>query len=45
MTKAIFFDIFGTLVDWRTSLIKNIRKSAVLDKDDSFIELWLLIGD
>jgi 2-haloacid dehalogenase len=42
MTKAIFFDIFGTLVDWRTSLIKNIKKSAVLDKDDSFIELLVI---
>ncbi len=42
MIKAIFFDIFGTLVDWRTSLIKNIRKSAVLDKDDSFIELLVI---
>ncbi|MBV69351.1 MAG: haloacid dehalogenase type II [Pelagibacterales bacterium] len=42
MTKAIFFDIFGTLVDWRTSLIKNISKSAVLDKDDSFIELLVI---
>ena len=42
MTKAIFFDIFGTLVDWRTSLIKNIRQSALLDNDDSFIELLVI---
>ncbi len=42
MTKAIFFDIFGTLVDWRTSLIKSIRKSAMLESDDSFIELLVI---
>ena len=22
MIKAIFFDVFGTLVDWRTSIIR-----------------------
>ena len=43
MTKAIFFDIFGTLVDWRGSLIKNLRKSRVFDGyDDSFIELLVI---
>ena len=43
MTKAIFFDIFGTLVDWRGSLIKNLRKSRVFDDyDDSFIELLVI---
>ena len=42
MTKAIFFDIFGTLIDWRTSLIKNIRQSKIINKDDSFIELLVI---
>ena len=43
MTKAIFFDIFGTLVDWRGTLIKNLRKSRVFDGyDDSFIELLVI---
>ena len=38
MTKAIFFDIFGTLVDWRTSLVKKIKKSKIFNEDVSFEE-------
>ena len=42
MIKAIFFDIFGTLVDWRASLIKNISKSEIFHKNDSFIEQFVI---
>ena len=27
--KALFFDIFGTLVDWRSSIIKGSQKLEV----------------
>ena len=27
--KAFFFDIFGTLVDWRLSIIKGIKKNLL----------------
>ena len=42
MTRAIFFDIFGTLVDWRGTLIHNIKKNMVFEKNDSFIELLVI---
>ena len=42
MTKAIFFDIFGTLVDWRGTLIHNIKKKMVFEKNNSFIELLVI---
>ena len=38
MIKAIFFDIFGTLVDWRGSLIDQIKQEKIFNKDDLFIE-------
>ncbi len=38
MIKAIFFDIFGTLVDWRTSLIDEIKKNKVIKEKDIRIE-------
>ena len=38
MVKAIFFDIFGTLVDWRTLLIENIESSGVIKEKYSFLE-------
>ena len=42
MTRAIFFDIFGTLVDWRGTLISNIKKNMVFENNDSFIELLVI---
>ena len=42
MTRAIFFDIFGTLVDWRGTLIHNIKKNMAFKKNDSFIELLVI---
>ncbi len=42
MTRAIFFDIFGTIVDWRGSLIRNIKKYKLFQKNDSFIELFVI---
>ena len=38
MIKAIFFDIFGTLVDWRGSLIDQIKQEKIFNNDDLFIE-------
>ena len=30
--KAIFFDIFGTLVDWRSSIIEGLKKLEPFNK-------------
>ena len=46
MIKAIFFDVFGTLVDWRTSIIRigediSKKKGYSLDWED-FVIKWRL---
>ncbi len=38
MIKVIFFDIFGTLVDWRTSLVNKLKRSNVFREKDVDIE-------
>ena len=45
MTRAIFFDIFGTLVDWRGTLIHQIsRKIWYLKRMTLLLNYLLLIG-
>ena len=29
MIKALFFDLFGTVVDWRGSIIEQLKKSKL----------------
>ena len=38
MIKAIFFDIFGTLVDWRKSLITQINQEKILNNNNLLID-------
>jgi 2-haloacid dehalogenase len=40
--KALFFDVFGTLVDWRTSIA---REAEVLLKPKGFALDWLAFAD
>ncbi|PPR26223.1 MAG: (S)-2-haloacid dehalogenase 4A [Alphaproteobacteria bacterium MarineAlpha9_Bin4] len=40
--KALFFDIFGTLVDWRTSLISEIKKNKIIKENDLYIEKFVI---
>ena len=42
MIKAIFFDIFGTLVDWRASLIKQIIDNRFFKKSPLFVEEFVI---
>tara|TARA_S200000501_G_scaffold342979_1_gene353536 strand:- start:53 stop:760 length:708 start_codon:yes stop_codon:yes gene_type:complete len=42
MIKAIFFDVFGTLVDWRTSLIENITNNQILEERNQIIEEFVI---
>ena len=35
MLKAIFFDVFGTLVDWRKSLIDQIIKTKIIKENET----------
>jgi len=36
--KAFFFDIFGTLVDWRSSLIKGAQKMNIFENSSIILE-------
>ena len=42
MIKIIFFDVFGTLVDWRKSLMGQIKKDNILNGDDLFVEKFVI---
>ena len=42
MLKAIFFDVFGTLVDWRKSLIDQIIKTKIIKENEEFIEQFVI---
>ena len=40
--RAIMFDVFGTVVDWRSSIADEVRKIPELDSVDgeSFADRW-----
>ena len=42
--KAIIFDVFGTIVDWRSSIIREIttvgEKLGVTANWESFVDTW-----
>ena len=40
--RAIMFDVFGTVVDWRSSIADEVRKIPELDSVDgeSFADSW-----
>jgi len=42
MIKALFFDIFGTLVDWRSSIINCGRNLDVVREEDFNWELFAI---
>lgn len=46
MLKALFFDLFGTVVDWRNSVIKQLEKKNFFVKDkinlEEFVINWRL---
>ena len=42
MIKIIFFDVFGTLVDWRKSLMGQIKGDNILNGDDLFVEKFVI---
>ena len=42
MIKIIFFDVFGTLVDWRKSLMGQIKEDNILNGDDLFVEKFVI---
>ncbi len=42
MIKIIFFDVFGTLVDWRKSLINQIKEDNIFNDDDLFLEKFVI---
>ena len=42
MIKIIFFDVFGTLVDWRKSLMDQIKEDNILNGDDLFVEKFVI---
>lgn len=42
MIKIIFFDVFGTLVDWRKSLIDQIKENNIFNGDDLFVEKFVI---
>ncbi len=40
--KAIFFDIFGTLVDWRSSIVEGLKKLEYFNKRISVLEEFVI---
>ena len=42
MVKALLFDVFGTVVDWRTSLIEEFSASRIAPGTDwpGFVDAW-----
>ena len=40
--KAFFFDIFGTLVDWRSSIILGLKRLESFNKRLSELELFVI---
>ena len=40
--KAFFFDIFGTLVDWRSSIISGLKKLETFENRLSELELFVI---
>ena len=40
--KAFFFDIFGTLVDWRSSIIEGSKKLEPFNKRASELEEFVI---
>ena len=40
--KALFFDIFGTLVDWRSSIILGLKNLDIFNNRSSELELFVI---
>jgi len=39
-TKALFFDVFGTLVDWRGSIAREVRRLGLNIDGEAFADSW-----
>ncbi|WP_284177508.1 haloacid dehalogenase type II [Rhabdaerophilum sp. SD176] len=39
-TRALFFDVFGTLVDWRGSIAREVRRLALGVDGEAFADAW-----
>lgn len=39
-TRALFFDVFGTLVDWRGSIAREVRRLGLGVDGEAFADAW-----
>ena len=40
MVRALFFDVFGTLVDWRGSIAREVRRLGLGVDGEAFADAW-----
>ncbi len=38
--RALFFDVFGTLVDWRGSIAREVRRLGLGVDGEAFADAW-----
>lgn len=38
--RALFFDVFGTLVDWRGSIAREVRRLGLPVDGEAFVDAW-----